>query len=154
MAYNAERKFTPLYAGEKISNSRGLGKTYSPIPRRKSQMANPLRSGWRNGFDTSLNGMHQQNGWRAVIMWWFSRPKFCISSVDKRHSWKEKVQKNAQFLFCGQTKAFCYEIVFQGIQPCFLHDGAIGLFSTNQGSKVSSVKKLQVHSVLYGQEKF
>ena len=38
--------------------------------------------------------------------------------ADKRHKWKEKVQKNAQFPFCGQTKAFRYEIVFRGIQPC------------------------------------
>ena len=41
--------------------------------------------------------------------------------ADKRHKWKEKVQKNAQFPFCGQTRAFCYEIVFQGVHPCFLH---------------------------------
>ena len=39
--------------------------------------------------------------------------------ADKRQKWKEKVQKNAQFPFCGQTKAFRYEIVFRGIQPCF-----------------------------------
>ena len=38
--------------------------------------------------------------------------------TDKRHKWKEKVQKNAQFPFCGQTKAFRYEIVFRGIQAC------------------------------------
>ena len=25
--------------------------------------------------------------------------------------------------FCGQTRAFRYEIVFRGIQPCFLHSG-------------------------------
>ena len=35
------------------------------------------------------------------------------------HKWKEKVQKNAQFSFCRQTRAFPYEIVFPGIQPCF-----------------------------------
>ena len=27
---------------------------------------------------------------------------------------EEKVQKNAQFPFCGQTRAFRYEIVFRG----------------------------------------
>ena len=32
--------------------------------------------------------------------------------------------KTAKFPFCGQTKAFRYEIVFRGIQPCFIHDGS------------------------------
>ena len=42
--------------------------------------------------------------------------------------WKEKVQKNAQFSFCGEREAFHQEIVLGGIQPCFLHVGAYGLF--------------------------
>ena len=45
---------------------------------------------------------------------------------DKK--WKEKVQKNAQFSFCGGREAFHQEIVLRGIQPCFLHGGAHGLF--------------------------
>ena len=55
--------------------------------------------------------------------------------ADKRHKWKEKVQKNAQFPFCGQTKAFCYDIVLRGIQPCFLRIGALGLFWTNKAAR-------------------
>ena len=35
----------------------------------------------------------------------------------KRHKLKEKVQKSALIPFCGQTRAFRYEIVFRGIQP-------------------------------------
>ena len=35
--------------------------------------------------------------------------------------------KERSVSFFGQTKAFCYEIVFRGIQPCL----------TNQGSEVS-----------------
>ena len=46
--------------------------------------------------------------------------------TDKK--WKEKVQKNAQLSFCGGREAFHHEIVLRGIQPCFLHDGAHGLF--------------------------
>ena len=59
--------------------------------------------------------------------------------ADKRHKRKEKVQKNAQFPFCGQTKAFRFEIVFRGIQPCFLHGGSerLACLLTNQGSEVS-----------------
>ena len=37
------------------------------------------------------------------------------------------------FLFCGQTETFRYETVLSGIQPCFLHGGALW-FWTNQGS--------------------
>ena len=46
----------------------------------------------------------------------------------KDKKWKEKVQKNAQLSFCGGREAFHQEIVLRGIQPCFLHDGAHGLF--------------------------
>ena len=40
----------------------------------------------------------------------------------------EKVQKKVQFSFCRQMKAFHCEIVLRGIQPSFLHGGALGLF--------------------------
>ena len=33
-----------------------------------------------------------------------------------------------QFSFCGQREAFHSEIVLRGIQPYFLHGGALGLF--------------------------
>ena len=45
---------------------------------------------------------------------------------DKK--WKEKVQKNAQFSFCGGREAFHQEIVHRGIQSCFFYGGAHGLF--------------------------
>ena len=50
--------------------------------------------------------------------------------ADERHRWKETVIENARFRFCGQTRAFRYEIVFRGIQPCFLPGGggALGYF--------------------------
>ena len=42
----------------------------------------------------------------------------------------EKAQKKAQFSFCGQRRAFHYEIVLRGTEPYFLHGGAlVGLFS-------------------------
>ena len=46
----------------------------------------------------------------------------------KDKKWKEKVQKNAQLSFCEEREAFDQEIVLREIQPCFLHDGAHGLF--------------------------
>ena len=42
-------------------------------------MSNSI-GGWEEAvFDTLVDVIHQQNGWRAFIMWWFSRVKFCIS---------------------------------------------------------------------------
>ena len=46
----------------------------------------------------------------------------------KAKKWKLKVQKNAQFSFCGGRGDFSQEIVLRGIQPCFFHGGAHGLF--------------------------
>ena len=67
--------------------------------------------------------------------------------------WKEKVQKDAQCPFCGQTKAFRYEIVFRGIQPCFRLD----CFEPTKAARF--LEKLEEHSVrvlyilLYDQRK-
>ena len=63
----------------------------------------------------------------------------------------EKLQKKAQFYFCGQRKAFHYEIVLRGIQPYFLHRGALGLsvMKCNQGSDV--FENFEVHFLFYGQ---
>ena len=37
---------------------------------------------------------------------------------------KRKFKRMLRLLFCEQTKAFRYEIVFRGIQTCFLHGGS------------------------------
>ena len=60
----------------------------------------------------------------------------------------ENVQKKAQFSFCGQRKAFLYEIVSRGIQPYFLHGGALGLsvLKCNQGSDV--LENFEVHLLI------
>ena len=66
---------------------------------------------------------------------------------------QSSLKKNAQFPFCGQTKAFRYQIVIQGIQPCF--------FSRwnpwpvlNRTKAAKFLKKFQVHSVLKGGGKY
>ena len=70
-----------------------------------------------------LSKCHPSMKWLArVIMLWFSRLKFCISRLKKRRwkiQMKREIQWNAQFPFCGQTKAFRYEVVFWGIEPRF-----------------------------------
>ena len=88
--YKAEKNLTPLYAWEKISNSRGLGKTFLqklnhpyPPPPEKSN-GQPHRGWGSSGFGTLVDVIRQQNGWRAFIMWWFSRPKFRILSLKIR----------------------------------------------------------------------
>ena len=40
----------------------------------------------------------------------------------------EKVQKKAQFSFCGQRKSLHHKIVLRGIQPYFLHGGKAATF--------------------------
>ena len=61
------------------------------------------------------------------------------------------LQKNAQFPFCEQTRAFRYEIVFRGVQPCFLRGGSERLACFEATVAARFLKKLEVHSVLYGQ---
>ena len=97
----------------------------------------------RNGFDTFVNVIHQQNGWRAFIMWWFSRLKFCISRLkirNKRHKWKEKVQKN----ICSVSSLWINESF--SLWNCLSRNstlfstqriGALGLFWTSHVSEVS-----------------
>ena len=96
-----------------------------------------------------MSGAHSSCGgfqdWSFVFQDW--------KYADKIHKWKEKVQKNAQFPFCRQTRAFPHEIVFRGIQPCFLHGGSerLGYFEPTEAA--GFLKKLEVHSVFYDQRK-
>ena len=85
------------------------------------------------------------------------RQEFCISGLKntplKDKKWKEKVQKNAHFSFCGEREAFHQEIVLRGIQPCFLHGGAHGLF-WNATKSATILLNFQVHFALYGQDNY
>ena len=75
------------------------------------------------------------------------------STPVKDTNGKKKVQKNAQFPLCGQTKAFRYEIVFRGIQPCFLRGGSDRLACFESSKAARFLKTLEAHSVLYDQRK-
>ena len=66
---------------------------------------------------------------------------------------KEKVRKNAQLSFCGEREAFHQEIVLRGIQPCFLLDGAHGLF-WNVTKAVKFLLNFQVQFALYSQDNY
>ena len=67
--------------------------------------------------------------------------------ADKRHKWKEKVQWNAQFPFCGQTKDFAMKLSFEE----FNH-GSLACFEPSKAARIR--KKLEVHSVCHGQGKY
>ena len=83
-----------------------------------------------------LSKCHPSMKWLArVVMLWFSRLKFCISRLKKRRwkiQMKREIQWNAQFPFCGQTKAFRYEVVFRGIEPRFYTADRSAWFVFNQ----------------------
>ena len=132
-----KKTLTLLYVMEKISNSSEVWEknlpiqtksVKSPIPHSPTNVqwsCQPFR-GWRKKRIWHLCKCHPSTKWLArvhdVVV--FKTERFAFQDwkyADKRHKWKEKVQKNAQFPFCGQTKAFRYEIFFRGIQPCFLH---------------------------------
>ena len=128
-----------------------LTQSKSPIYPPPQKSNGQRHRGW--GFDT-LDVIRQQNGWRGFIMWWFSRLEFQDwKYANKRHKWKEKVQKNAQIPFCGQTRTFRYEIVFRGIQPCFLHGGSERLACSEPTDAERFLKKRELRSILYGQGK-
>ena len=86
----------------------------------------------------------------------FKRGVLCFkvkNTPSKDKKWKEKVQKNAQLSSCGEREAFHQEIVLRGIQPCFLHDRAHGLF-WNATKAVKFLLNFQVHFALYGQDNY
>ena len=55
--------------------------------------------------------------------------------------------------FCAEREAFHQEIVLPGIQPCFLHGGAHGLF-WNATKSAKFLLNFQVHFALYGQDSY
>ena len=73
-----------ISTGKKHANKSG---------RKISGHVNHLGGEGRNGFDTFVNVIYHQNGWRAIMMWWFPRQKFCISRLKIR---RKKTQKERE----------------------------------------------------------
>ena len=63
---------------------------------------------------------------------------------------KSSKECSVSFLW-KKTKAFRYEIVFRGIQPCFLHGGSERLACSEPNKAARFLKTLEVHSELYDQ---
>ena len=76
-------------------------------------MGNHIGGGEEAGeFDTLVDVIRQQNGWRTFIMWWFFKTKvlhFKIENTPIKDKWKEKVQKSAQIPFCGHAMKLFFE---------------------------------------------
>ena len=66
---------------------------------------------------------------------------------------RESSKECLVFFFCGGREAFHQKIVLRGIQLCFLHGGAHGLFC-NATKAAKFLLNFQVHFALYGQENY
>ena len=132
--------FTPLYVGEKFLSpevwEKNSSQTKSPILRRKTQMVNSLRGGGRNRFDSKC---HSSTKWLArvhhVVVFKTKVLHFKIENTPINDTNGKGKFKECSISFLRTSGSFLL-IVFREIQPCFLHCGALSLFSTNQGSEV------------------
>ena len=128
-----------------------------PLPTNVQWSCQPFRGCGKKQI-WHLSKCHPSTKWLAhvhhVVVFKTKVLHFKIESTPvKNTNGKKKVQKNAQFPLCGQTKAFRYEIVFRGIQPCFLHGGSERLACFEPTKAARFLKTLEVHSVLYDQRK-
>ena len=138
MTYNAEKILHRYMSGKNFSI--GLGKkiltqTESTIPGQKSQIVNPSGGGGRNGFDTFVNDIHQQHGWRAFVK--TKVLHFKIENTPIMTEMKKKeISKECSVSFLWTNESFSLWNCLSRKSSYFLHDGALGLFWTNQGSDV------------------
>ena len=122
------------YNTEKKSN------IYPTPPQMSSGHVNHLGGERRNGFVIKVT--HQQNGWRTFITWWFSALNFCISRLKIRRQktqMERKSSKECSVSFLWTNESFFLWICISRNSTLFSTwwIGALGLFWTNQGSKVS-----------------
>ena len=112
-------------------------------------MVKHIGSGERGGFDTLVNVIHQQNGWRAFIMWRFSRLEFCLSRLKiimpiKDTNGKKKFKRMLSFLSVDKPELFAMKLSFKEFTLVFFTADRSAWLVLNQ---LRFVKKLEVHSV-------
>ena len=102
MTYNAKKRkkvFHRYMWGKKEVWEKIITSTKSPLhpsPTNVQWSCQPFR-GWGKKRIWHLSKcLHLQNGWRAFIMLWFSRLKFCISRLKKRR-WKIQMEREIQW---------------------------------------------------------
>ena len=112
-------------SGKKFLTPRGLGKN---SPTNVQWSCQPFR-GWEKKRIWHLSQRLSSAKWLArvhnVLVFKTKVLHFKIENTPiKDTNEKRKFKRMLSFFFCGQTKAFHYEIVFRGIQPCFLKGGS------------------------------
>ena len=131
---------TPERFGEKFFQDKNH--PYPTPSQTSSGHVSHLGGEGRNGFDTFVNVIHQQNGWRAIMMWWVSRPKFCIKRLKIRR-WKTQMERESSkecsvsFLWTNESFSLWNCRSMNSTLFSTRRIGALGLFWTNQGSEVS-----------------
>ena len=115
-----------------VSNSRGLGKNYylkithTPLLHIRPMVMLTIR-GWRKKRIWHLSKCHPStNGWRALIKWWFSRLKFCISrlKIRQRNTQMERessMECSVSFLWTNES--FSLWNCLSKKSTLFLHGG-------------------------------
>ena len=79
-------------------------------------------------------------------MWWFSRPKIENMTIKDTNG-QRKFNGMLSFLFVDKRKLFAMKLSFEE----FNH-GSLACFQATKAARIR--KKLEVHSVLYGQGKY
>ena len=158
-----KKLYTPLYVGEKISNSREVwGKNSSqtklvksPIPDSPTNVHWSCQTfrGWGKKRIWHLSKCHPLTKWpERVLHVVVFKTKVLHFKIENTQMERES-SKECSVSFCGQKKAFRYEIVFRGIQPWFLHGGSERLACFEPTKAALFLKTLEVHSVLNDQRK-
>ena len=151
-----KKNLTPLYVGEKISNSREVWKNSSPLQTKSVKSPIPHSStndvqwssqpfrGWGKKPIWHLSKCHPSTKWLAgvhheVVI----KSKVLHFKIEKTlrkdTNGKRKFKRMLSFLFMGKRKLFAMKLSFERNSTLFStrRIGALGLFWTNQGSEVS-----------------
>ena len=116
-----KKNLTPLYVREQISYSREVWEKILPIqtksvksptphsPTNVQWSCQPFRGWGKKRIWHLCKVIHQQNGWCAFMMWWFSREvsKFLITrNFETRHvyTWFSQGRQNASSLHARSMK--------------------------------------------------
>ena len=95
-----------------------LNHAYTPPPQTSNGHVNHLGGGGRNGFDTFVNVIHQQNGWRVhdVVVFKTKVLHFKIENTPiKDTNGKRKFNGMLSFLFVDKRKLFPMKLSFEEI---------------------------------------
>ena len=139
-----KKNLTPLYVREQISYSREVWEKILPIqtksvksptphsPTNVQWSCQPFR-GWGKKRIWHCSKCHPSTKWLArvhhVVVFKTKVLHFKIENTPiKDTNGKRKFKRMLSFL------RIRYDIVFRGIQPCFLRIGALGLFWTNKAA--------------------